>query len=218
MYLPYRIIRWVVTLFFKIYGRWEVIGREHVPSSGSVILVSNHISYLDPPLMGCALPRIGEFMAKADLWNNRFLAFVMPLLNVFPVNPGKADLSSLRKALKVLESGMVLGLFPEGTRSKTGQLLPGEKGIAFLVKKSGAPILPMAIIGANKMLPPGAKRLYKTKLKVAFGEPIFFTPDSSREEIVTGVMRAIAKLLTDNGVPMKAAEDLTEEEKEKLEK
>lgn len=218
MYLPYRIIRWVVTLFFKIYGRLEIIGKEHVPLSGPVILVSNHISYLDPPLMGCALPRIGAFIAKADLWNNKFLAFIMPLLNVFPINPGTADLASLRKSLQVLESGMLLGLFPEGTRSKTGQLLPGEKGIAFLVKKSGAPILPMALIGSNKMLPLGAKRLYRAKLKVAFGEPIFFTPDSSRVEIVTGVMRAIAKLLTDNGVPMKAAEDLTEEDGGKLEK
>ena len=214
--ITYRVVRSAVGLFFKVYGHWEVCGRENVPRKGGCIVVSNHISYLDPPLMGCTIPRLGHFMAKSDLWQNKFLAWIMPKLNVYPIQKGKPDLASIRYTLEKLESGYPVGLFPEGTRSKSGRLLPGEPGVALLIKKSGVPVVPMVIIGANKMLPVGAKRIYRARLKTVFGDPIFFTPDCSREEIIREVMRSLARLLTENGIPMKAAEDLPEEERNAL--
>ena len=215
MTLIYRFTLVVFRLFLRYWGRYEVIGAEKLPKTGAVVVVANHSSYLDPPLMGSSIWRVGYFMARSELWDNKFLAWYMPKLNVFAIHQGRADRASIKKALWVLENGYVLGVFPEGTRSLDGMLNPAEPGVALIVQKSGAPVVPMALIGAHEMLPVGATRMKHGKLTVAIGDPLFFTPDSTREEITLAYMRAIAQLMTVNGVPMTAAEDRTSAQEKK---
>jgi 1-acyl-sn-glycerol-3-phosphate acyltransferase len=144
-------------------------------------------------------------MARHTLWHNPTLARWLPHLNAFPVDRDRPDRKSIRTALDYLDKGFPLVLFPEGTRSPDGRLAPAEPGLALLVQKSGAPVVPVALIGPETVLGPGMKRPRRAKIKVVFGRPIFFTPDSSREEILTHTMEAIAQLMTEHGRPMQPA-------------
>lgn len=208
MNLVYKLVHDGAKLFYSLYGRCKVIGHENIPVTGPVILAPNHVSYLDPPLVGSMMRRECAFMARHDLWNNRPIGWLITRLNAFPVNRDKPDRGTIRKALDMLAQGYPLVVFPEGTRSQDGTLQRGEPGIALLVQKSGAPVVPVALIGPEKMMPPGSSKPRRTALTVVYGNPLFFTPDSTREEIVTGIMRAIAALLTEHGKPTRAREDI----------
>ncbi len=207
MTLFYRTIRGAFRVFFRVYGRCEVIGHDRIPKTGPVILVGNHSSFLDPPLLGGMVDRECVFLGRHDLWDRKWLGWIISGLNTRPVNrdnPGKAV---FRYADDALGKGMVFGLFPEGGRSHDGKLMRGETGVAHIVKRSGAPVVPAGLVGPQIMLPVGAKGLTRTKIIVEYGDPIFFTPDTPREEIVLTIMRSIAELMTRNGMPMVAAED-----------
>ncbi len=199
--MTYNIVRMIFRFFLRFYGRWEIRGVQHIPTSGPAILAPNHVSYLDPLLAATPLKRPVWFVAKEELWRVPVLNWLLPRCHAFPIKPGTPDRAALRRALAELSAGHLLCIFPEGTRSDDGNLLPAEPGIALLVKHSGAPVIPVAIIGSEKMLPSNARRLRRAKLLVVYGDPIFFTPDSSRDEIVGAVMQAIADLLTANGRP-----------------
>ncbi len=207
MNLIYKLVHDGARLFYKLYGRCKVIGHENIPRTGPVIIAPNHVSYLDPPLVGSMMRRECAFMARHDLWNHRAIGWLISHLNAFPVNRDKPDRGTIRKALEMIEKGYPLVVFPEGTRSPDGKLHRGEPGIALLVQKSGAPVVPVALIGPEKMLPPGHSKPVPTRLTVVYGPPLYFTPDSARDEIVAGIMRAIAALLTEHGVPTQAEED-----------
>jgi len=150
-------------------------------------------------------------MARHDLWEVRWLAWLLPRLGAFPVNRDKPGSTAIRQALQALKEDKVLVIFPEGGRSDDGVLQRAEPGVALIVQKSGAPVIPTAVIGPEKMLPVGQRKLKRVPLKVVFGRPIFFTPDSSREEILGGIMRAIAALLTEHGIPTTAKEEVKAE-------
>src|ERR1041384_5313229 len=210
----YRTIHFITRTFFKLYGRVEIIDYHKLPKTGAVIAAPNHISYVDPPLVGSVITRECAFMARHDLWDKKILAWVLPRLGSFPVNRGKGDRSAIKKSLEALEKGLCLVLFPEGGRSDDGTLQRAEPGVALIVQKSHAPVVPIALIGPEKMLPVGSGKLRRVPLKVVFGDPIFFTPDSSREEVLRAIMRAIAEMLTEHGVPTVAKEDQQEPSKE----
>ena len=210
MTTTYRLFRWSVRQFAKIYGKWSVIHPERVPSTGAVILCANHVSFLDPPLVGAGIKRECAFMARHTLWKGGLMKWALPRLNAFPVHRDTADRNALRVSIDWLKRGYVLVMFPEGTRGPGGQLRPAEPGVALIVKQSAAPVVPVAVIGAEDVLPMGASKPKKGKITIVYGHPIFFTPDSSRSEITTTIMKAIAALLTEYGVPVKAAEELEE--------
>jgi len=207
MTLIYRFCHDAAALLYRLYGRRKVIGHEKIPRTGPVIVAANHVSYLDPPLVGSAIQRECAFMARHDLWNNRPLGWLITRLNAFPVHRDTADRAAIRRALEMLARGLVLVLFPEGGRSPDGTLQKAEPGVALIVQKSGAPVVPTALIGPEKMLPRSARRPRRAPLTVAFGDPLYFTPQTPREEVVRGIMRAIAALLTTHGVPTTAKED-----------
>jgi len=161
-----RVLGWVIALF----NRWEIEGRENIPSSGPVVLVANHVSYWDPPVMGCSVERTVHFMAKEELFSLPVLKWLMPRLQCFPVKRKAADKNALRTALKYLERGEVLGIFPEGTRSRTGKLLPFEPGAALIALKAGAPIVPMALLGTRKAFPASLRG----RIKVRIGKPLYY--------------------------------------------
>ena len=195
----YAFVHFLARTFYDLYGSWEIIGHHHIPPSGPVIVTPNHVSYLDPPLVGAAIRRECAFMARHDLWDNKVLNWLLPHLGAFPVRRGEPDRAAMRRALDELARGKVLIMFPEGTRSPDGALQQGEPGVALIVQRSGAPVVPCAVIGSEQMMSPGRSGIRRARLKVVFGHPIPFTRDHSREEIVTTIMRAIADLLAAHG-------------------
>ncbi|MGM0776724.1 MAG: lysophospholipid acyltransferase family protein [Bacillota bacterium] len=172
--------------------RFEVFGKENFPKEGGVLLCSNHIDNLDPPVVGINAPRPVYFMAKEELFNVPVLGKILPGLNAFPVKRGMSDREALRKGLGILKEGNVLGLFPEGTRSKTGQLGKGLAGAGFFALRSEAHVVPCAIIGPYKAF---------SKLKVVYGKPIDMKElrerKASAEETTELIMSEIRKLIED---------------------
>lgn len=152
--------------------RMKVRGTENVPMHGGLVVVSNHKSYWDPVIMGCVLPRERQvrYMAKAELFKIPGLALIIKKLGTFPVNRGGSDRSAIRRALEILASGEIVGIFPEGTRSKSDDMLEPHLGAAMLVARAGVPVLPVAIIGS---------RGFFGKVSVIIGKPIVFNRESS---------------------------------------
>jgi 1-acyl-sn-glycerol-3-phosphate acyltransferase len=196
-------IAWALRLFFSLYGRWEVRGLEHIPRAGGFVVAGNHVSYLDP-LVGWAAVYGTRWLwgvGRDDLWNHGLVAFLLDCIGVIPIKRGSADRAMIRRALELVAKGDGVGLFPEGTRSADGKLQPAQAGVGMLVLKSGAPVIPAAFLGTYEMLPRHRNRLKRAKLIVAFGSPLTFSPDTSREAVTDAVMRAIAALMTENGFP-----------------
>lgn len=173
----YRIGHFLFKLYFKLFYRLRVIGKEHIPGSGPLLICANHISWFDPLLLACVLPvkfRV-HFMAKEELFRNRFFAFILKKLGAFPVNRGAADYASIKKAYQLLQEGKVVFLFPEGSRSANGQLQKAKDGAALIAARQPVPILPAAVIGPYRIGRP---------LQVRFG-PTFTLPNfefSGRQE------------------------------------
>lgn len=159
----YSFARSLVNSVLSPIYRIEVIGKENMPAEGGVLLCANHIDNLDPPVVGITAPRPVHFMAKEELFSVPILGKIVPHLNAFPVKRGMSDREALRKGLGILKEGKVLGLFPEGTRSKTGEMGKGLAGAGFFALRSDAHVVPCAIIGPYKAF---------KKLKVVYGKPI----------------------------------------------
>ena len=148
----YSFLKRIVAVLFWI-GRVKVEGRENFPSEGAVILAGNHMGFWDPVVVAAFVDRPIHFMAKEELFEHVLLAKLLRKLNAFPVKRGSPDRTALKTALRILEEDKVLGMFPEGTRSKTGELSKPQHGIAILVLKSRAPIVPVMPIGTRKIFP-----------------------------------------------------------------
>jgi 1-acyl-sn-glycerol-3-phosphate acyltransferase len=143
----YKGIRMVFTIFFKIFYRSKYFGLENLPSQGPYIICSNHTSWFDPPLVTTIVPgkHMVSFMAKEELFNIFIIGFIIRRASAFPVKRNTADRKAIKHALNVLANGGILGLFPEGTRIKTGELGEPQHGAAMIALKSNAPVLPIAI-------------------------------------------------------------------------
>ncbi|MDN4608750.1 lysophospholipid acyltransferase family protein [Sporosarcina highlanderae] len=182
----------VSTIFFPLY-RIKVIGKENFPKEGGVLLCANHIDNFDPPVVGISSPRTVHFMAKEELFNLPILKNILPSVNAFPVKRGMSDREAFRTTLKLLRGGKVVGMFPEGTRSKTGELGKGLAGAGFFALKGDAVVMPCAIVGPYKPL---------RTLKVIFGQPIDMTTyresKASAEEVTEVIMSEIQALLEQN--------------------
>ena len=156
----------------KVLFRAEVAGAENVPAEGRVIFASNHRSYADPPLVGSMVSRPVHFAAKAELFKSRIFGWLIRNLNAFPVRRSGADREMLRRALAVLEAEGALLMFPEGTRSKTNELLPPMSGVGLIAERSRAPVVPIYIHNSSRILPLGSSMIRPYKLYVCVGRPI----------------------------------------------
>jgi len=191
----------IILLFF---GRLKILGRENVPSKGGLIVAPNHVSFLDPPVTGMGVNRLVRFIAKQELFDAPVFGKWMYAIGSFPVRRGTADRRAIKNALDCLERGEVLGIFPEGRRSPNGELQEPELGIGLFALKSKVPVVPLAIIGTDKVLPPGAKLPHFAKVVAIYGKPMTF-PDlydspSSREafqEVGKRIMTTIAEMKAD---------------------
>ncbi|NEY80437.1 1-acyl-sn-glycerol-3-phosphate acyltransferase [Bacillus sp. 3H-10] len=186
----YSFAKSVVKAILKPYYRIETIGLENFPRTGGVLLCSNHISNLDPPVVGITAPRPVHFMAKAELFSKPILKNILPKIHSFPVKRGMSDREALRTGLSILKDGNVLGLFPEGTRSRTGELGKGLAGAGFFALRTEADVVPCAIIGPYKPF---------KKLIVVYGEPINMSElkknKASANETTELIMNEIQKLI-----------------------
>ncbi len=194
----------VLKTFFTLWGGYEVIGlRENIPATGPILLCANHASNVDPPLGWAAFYGYRRLrgVAKIELWKPRAAAYILDAHESIPVARGAADRSMFRNVFEGLKRGDAIGVFPEGTRTWDGKLNPAQPGIGVLVLKSGVPVAPIAVLGTFNMLPRGTKFPKRTKLKIVFGKPISFSPDTPREEIASRIMVEIAALMTAHGVP-----------------
>lgn len=155
---------WLVT-------RWEVRGREHVPLEGGLIVVSNHLNNADPPIVGAGVARRRiRWMAKVELFRYPF-GVIPRLWGAFPVRRFEADLGAMLNAERILRQGGVLGMFPEGTRSRTGYLGRPHPGTALIALRTGAPVLPCAVTGTERLRNP-LVLLRRPRFSVTIGEPI----------------------------------------------
>jgi 1-acyl-sn-glycerol-3-phosphate acyltransferase len=182
--------------------RLKVAGRENIPATGAVLVVSNHISQIDPPVLGvAALPRKSYYMSKAELFRIPVIRRIIHRLGAFPVERGGADRRALRLAREVLGRGDVLLMFPEGTRYTDGRLRPGLTGAGSLALEPGVTVIPAAIWGSHRFLRP---------VRVVFGRPIDLsdldgTSRSSRaRQAVDRIMASIAGLIPAAGGPQTA--------------
>jgi len=177
-------------------SRVVVQGLENLPRSGPAIVAPNHLNIADPPILGAFLPRKIHFMVKQEAWDNAFMGLLSRWFDAFPVRRGEADLTAYRYALKVLSEGNVLGIFPEGHRSRDGRLHPGQPGAIILAQRSGAPIIPVGIAGVSEVLSvPGI--LQRRAIRIQVGEP-YYPPRGGRDQIVAltaDLMTRIAALL-----------------------
>lgn len=184
---------WAFILLFR--GRaW---GHRRVPKRGGVLLISNHQSYFDPMLATLALPRQCSYMARESLFRNGLFRRLIESLNAFPVRRGEADLRAIKEALRRLRDGYAVLLFPEGTRSASGQMGPIQPGVAMLAQRARVPVVPMAIDGAYDAWPRGAKLPSTAEIMVKYGQP--FTVEQiaemSSEELVGQCRQRIQDLL-----------------------
>ena len=164
----YRFIVTIIRPFVRILYRLKVYGLENIPKSGGYIICPNHTSNADPVLLAITFPRQIYFMAKEELFKNKILGKLFKMVGAFPVERGKRDASAINTAEKVLNKGEQLGLFIEGTRSKTGDFLRPKTGCTMIAYKTKVPILPVCINGANEF-----KVKVLKKNVIIIGTPIY---------------------------------------------
>lgn len=175
----YQVLKPLAATLMRVWFRLEIHGREHVPRQGAVLLVSNHQSLLDPPLVGGAAPRQLSFLAKAELFRVPLLGPLIRRLGARPVRREGADAQALRTALASLEAGEALLVFPEGTRSDTGRVGETKPGAGLLAVLSGAPVVPVYISGTGRALPRGGVLPRPVKVRVRFGPALRFETERS---------------------------------------
>lgn len=184
----YDFAKGAVGVGLRLIWRLRVHGAERVPLTGPLIVACNHISYFDPPSLGVALPRPLHYMAKVELFRMPVLGPLIARLNAFPVDRSRGDVAAIKRAVEMLRGGAAVGIFPEGTRNKTGDLRP-QVGVVLLAALSKAPVLPAYVGGTAH-----ANRL--ARIDVVFGEPLVVTRGerASRDELAKWAEEIMARI------------------------
>lgn len=201
MTLIYRVATSTIKGLIRLLCRVDDAQLAQVPDQGPLIIVANHVNFLEVPLLYTHLqPRPVTGFAKAENWDNAALGALFDLGGAIPLRRGEADIAALRQALKALEAGQILAVAPEGTRSGHGRLQPGHPGVVFLALRSGAPLLPVAYYGGElfwRNLP----RLRRTDFHIVVGQPFYLDADGVkvtrqvRQQMVDEIMYQVAALL-----------------------
>jgi 1-acyl-sn-glycerol-3-phosphate acyltransferase len=184
----------------QIFYRFRIVHRERMIQTGPVIVAMNHQSFFDPPLAGNACDRAIYFLAKRSLMDGSILGWLLPKLNVIPVNLEGVDRSALKALIRAINSGEGALVFPEGTRTPDGNLQPAEPGVGLIIARTRAPVVPMRIFGAFDAWPIHGKIRLGARITIVVGEPIHFTEaDLAHGENLYGrlsqrVMDAIAAI------------------------
>ncbi len=170
--LWYHLLRELAIIIFKALFGIRIQGKENIPLKGRMIFASNHLSYLDPIVIGLLVPRKINFMAKRELFENFLFGSFIGKLGAFPIEREKLDRKTYQIALGLLKEGKILVLFPEGTRARKGNLGPLKEGTARIAVRTKAPLIPVVIKGTDKVLPRGKKMIRLANIKVRIGKPL----------------------------------------------
>ncbi|MBQ4404177.1 MAG: 1-acyl-sn-glycerol-3-phosphate acyltransferase [Selenomonadaceae bacterium] len=191
----YKIFKILCRFWFGLILRTRVIGVENIPADGAFILAANHVSNWDPPFLGTFMEREVCYMGKEELFKNPIMAAICRNLHVFPVKRGAADKTAIKTAIKILKDGKCFGIFPEGTRSKTGKLGKAEAGVSLIAALTKAPIIPAAIVNTEKIF---SREKFFPRTAVVYGTPIKFAGSTKDKEALENfaqeLMNEIAKL------------------------
>lgn len=197
----------------KIAFRVQYIGGHNIPKTGGLIVASNHQSHLDPPMVGLGVRRVVHFMAKQELASSPFLNWFLRSIGTILVDRAQGR-EALNTAIEYLNAGRGVVIFPEGTRTRTGRIGPGKKGVALLAHRTGTAVVPACITGAFACFPAGSKQIRFGKIKVRYGEPMSFqhVPNGIIcEELLNStlqkIMDAIIELAPPDIWPMPNAEN-----------
>lgn len=198
----FQLLAWI---FLRRGGRLHVEGLEHLPRTGAVMVVANHVATMDPPLVGTLVPRHDvHYMAKAEAFRWRLARFVLTGFNAFPVVRRSADRRALGRGLSILAEGHTLVMFPEGSRSPDGRLARAFSGVGMLARRSGAPVVCAAVWGSESVLPKGSRWPRKGHVHVRYGAPFTLSkrgPDGrqlSSDAATDLIMRRLAALLPES--------------------
>ena len=186
--------------YLRLFHHLRVYGRDLCPASGPLVIVANHSSYLDPPLIAVAYRhRRVRFMAKRELWGGRFLSWYLNSIGTVPVDRGSGSKDALQNAIDVVKAGGCLGIFPEGTRTKTGELGRARSGAVIVAVSTKAKLLPVYIEGTFQSLPSGAKKLRFHPIVVYTGDPFSLTEEqcdlSDRRKVRETAEMLMAKIV-----------------------
>lgn len=172
----YKLVAWFFYLFFRLFFGLQIKGKENLPPQGPYIIVANHQHALDPTLVGAAVyPQQIHFMAKEELFKNPVLRWVFTAIGAFPVKRGQADLRAFKTSYQKIKEGGILGMFPEGTRQKEGEARKARRGVAQIIRRTGAEVIPVRV-DWNK---------WRRPVKVIIGPPVrgLELEKSSKEEL-----------------------------------
>ncbi|MBE9524020.1 MAG: 1-acyl-sn-glycerol-3-phosphate acyltransferase [Chloroflexi bacterium] len=201
MTLTERIANAIIKAISGIICRIDADQLKNVPHHGPMIIITNHINFLEAPILYTLLmPRPMTAFGKLETWNGAFMAWLFNLWGIIPIKRGEPDRKALRAGLAALKNGQFLGIAPEGTRSNDGQLLKGQSGVVMMALLSGAPLIPIVHYGSEKYRY-NLKRFKRTDVKIIVGKPFTLNPGDQkvtralREQMTTDIMVQMAKLL-----------------------
>ena len=189
---------WIARVGVRMAGiRWTLVGLDQLPMTSNYIFMSNHISNIDPPLLIPLLPRRVTVMVKKELFKLPILGPAMRLADFVPIDRSnrEAAIGSVREAANVVRKGLDMVVFPEGTRSPDGRLLPFKKGSFYLAIDTDVPIVPVTILGTEKLLPKGATLARPGTVRVLFHRPIDPKGFADRDELIDAVRTSVASAL-----------------------
>lgn len=203
MDIVYPVSNTLQRLTLRLFADYKVTGQEKVPRQGPLIIVANHQSNLDPPLIGASIPRRAWFLAKQGVFRGPIVHWFLKNYGAFPLDRGAADVRAYRWALNKLAQGQAMAIYPEGTRSR-GAMRKAKTGIIRLALKAQAPLLPVGITGTER-IGSWMRAVNPTgKIRVNIGEPFHLPPIRGRpstedlESLTNMVMRRIAALLPES--------------------
>jgi 1-acyl-sn-glycerol-3-phosphate acyltransferase len=196
----YRIGHTLCTVVANLAFQLKIYGRENLIEDGPAIYASNHASYLDPPLVGVACRKEVFYLARKTLFEKPVLGPLLPRINCIPVDRDRGDVAAVRTLLRLLKEGKRVVVFPEGTRSKDGNLQPARAGLGLIIAKSLAPVVPVRVFGSYAALPRSGG-IHFVPITLVVGKPIFFTKEDlgtderlAYQALSDRVMAAIAAL------------------------
>lgn len=183
----YGFFHYLAASIHSMWFRGDVVGTENFPTEGPFLIASNHASHLDPPAVGCHVPRQMRFFARKSLWNNRILAWWLNQVETIPVERDSGDIGAIKRVLQALKENRAVVLFPEGTRSPDGHLQKPKPGVGLMACKTGVPVVPCRVYGSFGAFRKGsALPRLGTSITVVFGPPI---PTSDYDDPATGKAR-----------------------------
>lgn len=191
----YHLFKWtVVNPMLRLYFRGQVHGIENVPRQGPLLVVANHASDFDPPIVSCAVRRPVSYMAKEELFKVPVFSSAIRAYGAYPVKRGSADRSAIRSALEQLENGWAVGIFLQGTRTSDGRIPAPKLGAALIAAKAQAPLLPLCLWGTHRILPKGTKVPKPLPVTIRIGKLIEAPASTNRQQLQSVTDRCAAAI------------------------